>query len=126
MNQMCRVCRRLGASLLIGFALLVAASAPAAAQTADDQANPAESVAWFGFLDGEEAIVYVHIFWAFGCQYCEEERDFFSRMAARHAWLRIEEYEVSEEPDNLDLMISLAEQSGGIAQSVPTTFIFKG
>lgn len=105
------------AALSIVFALLM----PAAAE---DAADPIlEDTQWFAYDETGAAQVYVHIFWAQGCPFCEVERAFLRAQSEAAPWLRIREYEVADENDNLDRLIRMNTAAGGGPQTVPTTFI---
>ncbi len=71
----------------------------------------------------QDATVPIHLFWGEGCAHCEQERAFLSRLGQDDPRLRIREYEVLENRQNLELMTGLLEQHGSQPVGVPVTFI---
>lgn len=67
--------------------------------------------------------VEVIFFWRHGCPHCAEEEEFFEELKQEYPNLNIEDYEVSENASNLDLMVKMSEEWGFKASGVPLTFI---
>src|SRR5690606_11300948 len=106
--------RRLLAAGLIAWAC--AGSVQAMPAAAEDQ--PAATVP-------AEAAVELYFFWSENCPRCLSARPFVQALGARHGWLTVHDLEVTANPANARLYVSLARSLGQEAHSVPA-FVFCG
>jgi glutaredoxin len=70
-----------------------------------------------------DAFVRIHLFWGEGCAHCEQERRFLSRLERDDPRLRIREYEILKNKENLELMTDLMAEQGKQPVGVPVTFV---
>ena len=74
-----------------------------------------------GAQDPDELPV-LELFWAEGCPYCEAERGWLPTLEERYPELRVEQYEVSRDPANRELLSQRAAEHGVEVRGVPMTF----
>lgn len=64
--------------------------------------------------------VHLYLFWSKNCPHCLEARPRLLDLAARNAWVRLQDFELSEHRGNVERFVALAKQVGGEARAVPT------
>jgi hypothetical protein len=64
--------------------------------------------------------VHVYLFWSKDCPHCLAARPGLLDLAARHAWIRLHDHELSTQPGNVERFVELADEVGGKARAVPT------
>lgn len=64
--------------------------------------------------------VHLYLFWSKSCPHCLEARPRLLDLAARNAWVRLQDFELSEHRGNVQRFVALAKQVGGEARAVPT------
>ena len=64
--------------------------------------------------------VHLYLFWSKNCPHCLEARPRLLDLAARNAWVRLQDFELSEHRGNVDRFVELAQRVGGEAHAVPT------
>mgnify|MGYP000048812494 FL=1 len=64
--------------------------------------------------------VHLYLFWSKNYPHCLEARPRLLDLAARNAWVRLQDFELSEHRGNVERFVALAKQVGGEARAVPT------
>ena len=64
--------------------------------------------------------VHLYLFWSQTCPHCVEARPRLLDLAQRHGWVRLHDYELSGNRENVERFKKLADQVGGEARAVPT------
>ena len=88
-------------------------------------------LSWLPFLAGAAEPVWtepaasgvqvqLYLFWSKNCPHCLEARPRLLDLAARNAWVRLQDFELSEHRGNVERFVALAKQVGGEARAVPT------
>lgn len=74
-------------------------------------------------LSGWAAEVELHLFWSATCPDCHVMKAWLAELAQEYPELKIVEHEVTFEPDNWRLMVTLARAYGLKEETVPTVFV---
>lgn len=72
--------------------------------------------------DTDGGDVDLHFFWSLHCPHCLEARPQIQSLAGQHPWIRLHEYEITGQPENLERFLNIAASLGREAQAVPTLF----
>ena len=75
---------------------------------------------WFSPEAEGSPSITLYFFWSVRCPHCREALPYVRDLDARYDWLRVEEYELIEEPGNRIRFLEMSALLGGDAQSVPT------
>lgn len=67
--------------------------------------------------------VTLQLFWAIGCPHCEKEQVFLKTVASTYPNIRIEEYEITKNPDNLQLLRATQQRLQISVSGVPLTVV---
>ena len=78
---------------------------------------------WLTTDDPPQVVLY--FFWTSHCPYCLNARPFVQTHGKRHPWLVVRELELTTDPDNVELYVSLTRLVGQRPGSVPA-FLFCG
>lgn len=77
---------------------------------------------------GREAVETptLHFFWAANCPHCGEMKPFLQQLQRRYPQLQVKSYDVWQDRDAFEQMVTLAKRSGTTAVSTPTTALGEG
>ncbi len=99
-------------SLLTILILLISHAIPAS-----------ETVVWTSEQDTGETRVHLYFFWSQKCPHCLKAIPFVDSLARDNSWLELHSAEVSQNRQNLQRYVEMANSLGHEARSVPAFFI---
>jgi len=67
--------------------------------------------------------VTLHFFWSHNCPHCVAAHPFINKLKAQYPWLKVHEYEISQNPHNAELFEKMARDHGRETSFVPTFFV---
>ncbi len=65
----------------------------------------------------------LHFFWSYGCPHCAKEKAFLETLKGKYPKLKVNEYEVSSSPQNLEILQKTGERLQADTSGVPFTVI---
>lgn len=74
-------------------------------------------------LNDDPEKVTVYFFWGDGCPHCAEEKPFLEELEQKYPDLEVKMFETYQNPENRELMQTVAQAYGTEVQGIPTTFI---
>lgn len=74
---------------------------------------------WYTHSNDNLLSVNLYFFWSKQCPHCREAVPFINKLDKKHDWLTVYSRELTEHPEHIEQYISLANQLGQEARSVP-------
>lgn len=74
------------------------------------------------FIPGQE-VVTINLFWGKGCYHCSQEKIFLEKLQQKHQRIQIHGFEITENPDNLELLKKVAHKLKVEVTGVPFTVV---
>ena len=99
-------------ALVITLMLIFSAHSPAG-----------EAINWTVEQDDGVTRVQLYFFWSQKCPHCLKAVPFIESLAREHAWLEVHSAEVSQNRDNLERYVDMANSLGQEASSVPAFLV---